>query len=412
MAPSSDGRRRYTKEELIAYLKQLAAELNMVPTMRSLEALPGPSPQTYLAHWDTWRKALLAAGLVPPDLVAEDTEQRGARAVARRRHTNEDLVEMIREYVREHHGRVPTVVDFNAWAIGHPDYPNAITLAQRFGSWNRALQHAGYVASDSRVSRLPDIEAALAFLRTAIRELGHEPTVAEYNEWAQAQRDDALMAFEAEHGPKPDTEDTSSEAKIWRQVWREHLRHEVPVVARTLFRHFGSWPAAIAAARKPAATPTDQVQSGDAETLLRALDRLALQLNRVPTSTDVRTYAAAHRDFPRPSAYLRVFGNWSEVKRRLFSWRQQSGVEEQPAARSAEQQAIIRGIHELYRHLGRVPIAVDFSAAQRDPTLAHARIPSYEDILRTFGSWPKARRLWADTYHIAKTQRERTKHDG
>ena len=402
MAPSSGRPGRYTEQELIAYLQQRAKELGMVPTMRSLQLLKGPSPITYLSRFGSWRNALLKAGLVQPGLVSNASDDDTDRQ-SRMRYTDDDLVEFIQRYVQEHDGQVPTVAEFREWTLGDPNMPTPMTLSQRFGSWNAALQRAGYIASDSRVGR-SDRESAIDFLREAARELGHEPTVVEYNEWVRERRDAALAAFEADYGPKPETKDTSPEAKAWRLGWREQLRHSVPVGARTLFRHFGSWTTATMEALKPPSVPS---VTDPRVALLEALHRLAHELGRVPTTADVRAYTATHPEFPPQAAFRMAFGPWVDVKRRYMEWRD-SGAVADSAASSAEptsvaHQRILAGIHLLYRHIGRVPRAADFYTAQQDldPAIA-GQVPSYEDILRTFGSWPKARRMWSDTYHIAK----------
>ncbi len=410
MAPSSNRRGRYTEREMIAYLQQRAKDLGMVPTMRSLELMDGPGPLTYFYYFGSWRKALLAAGLIEPGLVSEDQAD---DSIARMRYTDEELLGFVQQFVNEHEGRAPTVAEFREWGLGDPNVPTPTTLSVRFGGWNRALQRAGYIASDSRIGRLSDRDLALDFLREAARDFGHEPTVAEYNDWVKDRREESLAAFEAEYGPKPEPSDSSPAAKEWRLAWREHMRYTVPVGARTLYRHFGSWTAAVMEALRPAppkSRATDALDVSEHRAfLLQSLYQLARKLNRVPTSADVREYTAAHPKFPPLAAYRVAFGAWVDVKRHYQEWLDRGLTPDEPAPAPAvtpdavQRERIVAGIHRLYLHLGRVPQAKDFDEAQRNPVAP--QVPSYEDILRAFGAWPKARRVWSDTYHITKSPR-------
>jgi hypothetical protein len=409
VARAKQRRGQYTEDELIAYLQEQTRQLGVVPTMRTLQALQGPSPTTYLYYFGSWRQALLKAGLIDAQLVSERPQTTNAKDntdhTFRMRYTNQDLVGFIQRYVQEHNGVVPTLTDFRDWALGNSELPTPMTISHRFGSWNRALQTAGYVASDHRARRMDDPDAVLQHLRELATFLGHEPTVIEYNAWARQRREEALAAFEAEYGPKPDTKDNTTPARAWRRSWRERLRR-LPVGSRTYFRHFGSWTAATTDAMNP-----PERSEWTAEALLQAVDRLTHEFQHFPTSQEVHRYAVDHGDFPPYAAFRQTFGVWRDVKRIYDHWKSNGVLPDGfPATKlmrvpaeyvSLEQwqRALIDKIHVLYLHLGRIPIVKDFYIPQQDAAEGSESL-RYEDILRAFGSWPKARRAWVMVYPV------------
>jgi len=178
--------RRWSDEEILAALRELAGELGRAPTPADLDARPqlfaGNLPGTrFGAH----ERALLAGGLVP----------------ARRAWTRQAVVDGLKRFRREH-GRWPTSTDLRS--TRGTGYPPASAVRAIFGDLHSAHRACGYAGPPQRTRFDAD----------------------------QAVR--ALRRFKAAHGRAP-------RVREWDEL-RE--RPSGPAI----IRHFGSWNAAPAAA--------------------------------------------------------------------------------------------------------------------------------------------------------------------
>ena len=117
---------RYTDEQLLQILRDLAAELGHSPSTGELLARYGlPSPSAYRGHFGNWNDVLEAAGL----------ETRSHRAPL---YTDEQLLQTLRDLAAEL-GRSPTINDLQR----RRDLPLRNTYIKRFKSWKAALEAAG-----------------------------------------------------------------------------------------------------------------------------------------------------------------------------------------------------------------------------------------------------------------------------
>ena len=82
-----------------------------------------PSYGTYIKYFGSWTNALEAAGFNPE--------------IAKYTYTSEELAGALWDYYYTY-GKYPTSVDMN----NDPDYPSGTAIADRFGSWDAALQYA------------------------------------------------------------------------------------------------------------------------------------------------------------------------------------------------------------------------------------------------------------------------------
>lgn len=235
-------------------------------------------------------------------------------------YTDEELLDALREYAADHDGRPPT----RAEADDPGDLPGAKTYKRRFGSWNEALEAAGFAPHERRWS---DQELLDALREYAADHDGRPPTIAEANDPSRelpvaqtfinrfggwnavveaagfAPRDrrrskedllDALSAFAADHDGRPPTVTEANDPES-----------ELPV-AQTFLNHFGSWNAAIAEA---GFEPRDRRRTD--EELLDALQGLAAELDERPTTAAV----ADRADMASPGTYANRFGSWNDALR-------------------------------------------------------------------------------------------------
>lgn len=128
--------------------------------------------------------------------------------------SNEDILRALQAWAARR-GRAPTVKE---WAKATREHPMANTVATRFGTWNGGLTAAGLT---------PRRSGAQVTLRRP--------------RWTQMQIIAAMRSFSRSHQRPPTSDD-------FRHPLRDPERHPD---ATTVYRVFGSWPAALTAARLP-----------------------------------------------------------------------------------------------------------------------------------------------------------------
>jgi hypothetical protein len=177
------------REGLTAALRELADELDAPPTTRQFNDNTPHSSRTAYRHFDSWEAALEAAGL-DPDV------PRGASHEPTTAIPEADLLADIRR-LSDLLGEPPSLKEYReAGEYG------AQTLYDRFGSWNAAVEAAGFDARD------PTTAASKDALLAAIRRLA-------------------------------DGDDPPTSAE---------MRREGPYSVTVYHDHFGSWRAALEAA--------------------------------------------------------------------------------------------------------------------------------------------------------------------
>ncbi|WP_134671592.1 homing endonuclease associated repeat-containing protein [Halorussus marinus] len=184
-APST----QHATAELLEELSRLGEVLGRAPTHTEMERLGEYSPGTYRRRFGSWRDALAEAGFDP---------DAGERATAKRRISEELLLAEIRRLADEN-GRPPTYQEVES----DGRYAGA-TYLDRFGTWNDALEAAGYDRRTSRREKIPT------------RELVRE-----------------LRALAAEVGSRP---------------YRKTMDDRGPYSGMTYYNRFGSWQSALDAA--------------------------------------------------------------------------------------------------------------------------------------------------------------------
>ena len=111
---------KYTKEQLIYFLKKSAAELKRTPRIKDMKK---PSVSSYTKRFGSWNNALKEASL---------------KINLKKAYKKNELIENIKILAKEL-ARVPRPKDLKGkeWAASYSTY------IKNFGSWNSALKEAG-----------------------------------------------------------------------------------------------------------------------------------------------------------------------------------------------------------------------------------------------------------------------------
>jgi hypothetical protein len=141
--------KKYTKEQLIFFLKSFSKELSRTPTCKDInKSGKYPSSKTYINRFSSWNSALVKAGLT---------------INSRKEYTEEELADTLRQLYKEL-GRAPMSTDLpgREWCASYSTYQ------KHFGSWEKALGNAGI--SRTKTSNLKDfiISAKKKSLKTEL----------------------------------------------------------------------------------------------------------------------------------------------------------------------------------------------------------------------------------------------------
>ncbi|NTV22789.1 MAG: hypothetical protein HGA85_00240 [Nanoarchaeota archaeon] len=120
--------KRFTKEQLLFFLKEASHDLGRTPTGKDFDKSKYPSRTTYVNRFGSWNKALKLAGL----------------KLNSKTYSRSELIDFLRLLAAEL-GRSPTPTDLkkSKWA------PSQATYRKSFGSFRQALKEAGQLKQDA-----------------------------------------------------------------------------------------------------------------------------------------------------------------------------------------------------------------------------------------------------------------------
>ena len=277
--------------------------------------LLGVSPDTarrYIHAHDCERcgEPILAAGVPRCRLCANTSRSRWGEPF-----TEREIIDAIRAWQRLE-GRPPAQADWHPsdhggvprWEHECPRWPPATQVTRRFGSWNAALQAAGF-------------------------DRPRPPAVSDQ------QIRNALKAYHRQHGTSPT-----------RPAWE---RLGLPPNSRTIEARFGSWNAALAAAGLP---PNRIRRDWSDQDILDGLRRFAADHGRPPRYDD---RVGLLSTYPSPALVVTRLGPWSKALRK-------AGLEpgNPPPVTHRD---IVRALRDYRREHHRSPTTTDWKRAGRRP---------------------------------------------
>jgi hypothetical protein len=329
--PARRVRRDWSDREIIEGLRRFAADHGR--PLRASDRVGWlsvyPSPALVVTRFGSLSAGIRKAGLQPGNPPPV---------------TERDIIHALRGFRREHR-RSPTSSE---WSRARRR-PAAETIIRHCGSWAAALALAG-MNPPERASRGPDREQTIAHLRAYDREHGTPPSVSEWQ--------------------------------------RRRLRPGV----KPIYRQFGSWPAALAAAglqsprlvRKQAAN-----RWGEAEIIAALHAHETANGGTAPASEDWSRTTTGHPSALRVRA---VFGSWRQA---LAA----ADLDPKPPRRRYSEETIIALLRADTTASGTTPRASGWDRATDRPDPG--------TVARVFGSWNNA--LEASGIGISKKQNYWTK---
>lgn len=310
------------------------------------------------------------------------------------KYSDEQLLEML-HVMAERLGHRPTQTDL----LRADDMPTIAAYMRRFGSWNKALERAGFEGPFNQlypirfVPRYTD-EQMLEALREAAKKLGHTPGIREigrgfpsadayrrhFGSWEKA-IELAGLPKRARKCNKLNRYSDEELLEILREVSKELGRtpkmtdfrkgHDNMPSAGTFVIRFGSWTAALEKAG---------FNDDSDGMILEALRRLASELGRTPGVRDV----SKSDKTPSVGAYVGRFGTLSAALEEAGIPEEYAEADEAYAREQVEQHhaKMLEALRDFAKKIGRTPSTTD---AQR-----FGLKPCFRSYYRHFGSWEKA----------------------
>ena len=179
------------------------------------------------------------------------------------KYTKENIIESIQRFHKENN-KVPRNRDFGS----NVNYPSATTVEKYFGSWNNAIEAAGFTVISNTKSKI-------------IR-----------REWTKRQILEAIRKFYIINKNIPSAKDFRGNSNYPSGV--------------TVQNHFGSWNKGIEAAGFVPKTQNKRYKDCSKEGCIEAIQRFYKENNRSPTYNDF----IKNPNYPSNTTVARCFGSW------------------------------------------------------------------------------------------------------
>jgi nucleotide-binding universal stress UspA family protein len=151
----------YSDEELLNEIECLAGEFGRPPTTREMIEHGKYTASVYFRRFDSWNDAVIEAGFIPHEDPPEGVDQRIPTA---------ELLNEIETVADEVGGRPTTesMLEYGAYSI--------TPYVRRFGSWNNALERAGFSPFTGTTEDLFTRDELLAEIQRVGQQVDRPPT--------------------------------------------------------------------------------------------------------------------------------------------------------------------------------------------------------------------------------------------
>lgn len=160
----------YTDDELLNEIERLAEEVGKPPTTREMIEHGEYTASVYFRRFDSWNDAVSEAGFIPNEEVGDAADQRIPIS---------ELLDEI-DTVAERVGGRPTTEDMREYG----EY-SITPYVYRFGSWNSALERAGFSPFTGTTEDLFSREELISEIQRLGAKVDRPPTTQQMNEQGQ-----------------------------------------------------------------------------------------------------------------------------------------------------------------------------------------------------------------------------------
>ncbi|MBR3414501.1 DEAD/DEAH box helicase family protein [Candidatus Saccharibacteria bacterium] len=300
------------------------------------------------------------------------------------RYSDEELIELLQTKAKSL-GRTPTKKDVDS----DNGMPSSDTYANRFGSWNKALEAARLSPSQYRRTdkELIDLLKAKAEslgrtpMKNDIRLDSNMPNVSIYarrfGSWKKALRMAGLLINRYRISDEKLIELLKAKAKsLGRTPTEKDIKLDSSMPSSTTYaKRFDSWNQALEAA---GLLVNHRFNCAD-EKLITLLRAKAESLGRTPTKRDIKSDSS----MPSYHTYISKFGSWNKVLEAASL-----------SSKSKSDEELIEILKAKARSLGRTPTSKDirFDSSMPSSTTYATRFGSWNQALEAAGLSPN--RLW------------------
>ena len=349
--------KKITKSDCVKELRRVARKIGHSPTIEEFEKHAKFCAGTAENLFGSWNKAKLAAGLKP--------------CWKENRFTQEQCISELKSIARKI-GHSPSAKEFDK----HATFTNQVVMS-RFGSWNKAKLAAGL-----NINNRMDIsnKECLDELRRVAKQLGHTPTQAEFNTYAQfcsmtiGKRFGTWCKGVKAAGLVPVRSHFTKSQSISELKRVAHKLGHTPTGSefdkhasfRCHFTHhlFGSWHKALKAAGLP---PTRRTDVSKADCIIE-LKRITRKLGHTPTLGEFNEHATFSEH-----VIQRCFESWNKG---LLAAGLMVNIQT-----NISKDEYVRELKRVAKKLGHTPTQAEFDKRATFKSCA---------INRRFGTWNKA----------------------
>jgi hypothetical protein len=289
--------RDVSREEMIIEIQRLADKLGQPPTVDQMRYQGQFGASTISSEFGSWNAAVVEAGYEP----------------VRKKDVPEE--KLIEELIRlaDELGKTPTAGEMLREG---PRSPN--TYSRRFGSWNNALEKAGFdlhnrsnIPQNELLDELTRLRNVLGRTPTAVDmeskgRFGHATYENAFGSWNNAIREANLAVNVRSDIPKSELLDElkSLRDELGRAPERREMDQQGQFDSSTYSHRFGTWNSALRAANIEPSTRRNIPE----EELKDEMQRLANEFNRPPTRDEMEQQGTFSY-----SVYSYRFGTWTDA---------------------------------------------------------------------------------------------------